>query len=104
MNYEDMSDFELSCNVASVAFGVDIEDMSEFTVGGKSVPVWGHSLSGLRSFDINNPTDVWPIILENKINITFRDKPSLEPMATKAGDDKLSHSDKNPLRAAMIFF
>ena len=49
----------------------------------------------------NNPSDAWPIILENKIDIAFL---KCEPDITVAsnGDDYIR--DKNPLRAAMIVY
>ncbi len=48
----------------------------------------------------NNPSDAWPIILENKIDITFDSRAD----QAEAGGGFYSSIDKNPLRAAMIVF
>ncbi len=51
----------------------------------------------------NNPTDAWPIILENKINIEH-----LVISKLSQAEDSLNmanqYIDKNPLRAAMIVY
>lgn len=52
----------------------------------------------------NNPSDAWPIITENKINIDFRDSIKAGPMARLCRDNGIYAVDKNPLRAAMIVF
>lgn len=52
----------------------------------------------------NNPAEAWPIIAENKINIDFRDSLKAGPMARLSRDNGVYSVDKNPLRAAMIFF
>ncbi len=52
----------------------------------------------------NNPSDAWPIIAENKINIDFRDSLKAGPMAKLSRGNGIYAVDKNPLRAAMIVF
>lgn len=59
----------------------------------------------MSNFDYcNNAKHAWPIILENKIGIDFRDNPKLNPVAKRVGSDMHNVTDKNPLRAAMIVF
>jgi hypothetical protein len=64
----------------------------------------------------NNPSDAWPIIIENEISVikckNFADDWSAEKITDISDDDfnvfhcQSSHSynDKNPLRAAMIVY
>ncbi|QHJ76733.1 MAG: hypothetical protein [Bacteriophage sp.] len=61
------------------------------------------ALNGMRDY-CNNPADAWPIIVENKINIDFRDSIKAGPMARLCRDNGIYAVDKNPLRAAMIAF
>ncbi len=54
------------------------------------------------TFDFeNNPTDAWPIILENKIDINFL---KCEPHTALASNGDYYIRGKNPLRAAMIVY
>ncbi len=48
----------------------------------------------------NNPSDAWPIILENKINIAF----AASSDESQANAGYYCCIDKNPLRAAMIVY
>lgn len=82
-DYSKMSDFEINCRVHSEVM----------------------EISGLDSFKAkdycNNPSDAWPIIVEERIR--------LNPILyTKwIAEDYLedfSFTDTNPLRAAMIVF
>lgn len=52
----------------------------------------------------NNPSDSWPIILENKINIDHRESIKAGAMASQSGRKEIYAVDKNPLRASMIVF
>lgn len=54
----------------------------------------------------NNPTDAWPIILENRINLVapISYDSTQDWMAYPAHDSDLSPTDEKPLRAAMIAF
>lgn len=61
------------------------------------------ALNGMGDY-CNNPADAWPIIVENKINIDFRDSIKAGPMARLCRDNGIYAVDKNPLRAAMIAF
>lgn len=50
----------------------------------------------------NNPTDAWPIIVENRISI--RNRYGNDWMAENEWGKSHHHFDQNPLRAAMIVF
>lgn len=82
-NYEDMSDFDINCRVHAEVM----------------------QISGLNSFKAkdycNNPSDAWPIIVDNEI--------SINSWALSDGwrADRFGHfdtEDDKPLRAAMIVF
>ena len=52
----------------------------------------------------NNPTDAWPIILENEISLDPRRTIKRLPWMAAGGCNQVYWCDKNPLRAAMICF
>lgn len=51
----------------------------------------------------NNPSDAWPIIVDNEINLDPRRTIKKLPWMASASD-QIYATDKNPLRAAMICF
>ncbi len=62
----------------------------------------GASWGGYCVFDgCNNPSDAWPIIVKNEIDIQFWHGTKCPPMARYCDH---YYVDKNPLRAAMIVF
>ena len=92
MNYNELTDFEIN---KLVAFKI------------KSIKK-GRTDRYYKDFCpdyCNNPSDAWPIILENKINIGTIDGSvwwaSLD--YNEYGDQNYCE-DKNPLRAAMIVY
>ena len=103
MNYNEMSDFEINCEVLSV-FSPDIKHMC---LSGDNSCFYdcGPAGDGWNQIDIpdycNNPADAWPIIVENRIRLN-------PVLYTKwMAEDYLentSSSNTNPLRAAMIVF
>lgn len=117
MNYEDMSDFEIEVEVTKIIFPFVLDDGYGF-VGSRDGFIYTrgdkkeHKLSGNRLICTvknycNNPSDAWPIIVENGICIN----------AMAGGDFTLWYSNdkhytnvdnavysENPLRAAMICF
>lgn len=101
MNYEEMSNFEINL---AVCRALDLEIASEqyesYGDRGENVVliVRGVGFDG-RSY-CNNPSDAWPIILSNKIDIQHRDGFNM-PCARHC---EHMAADKNPLRAAMIVF
>lgn len=96
-DYSQLSDFEINKRVAKSIYSVSfVEPLS------RTVSVSG----GKRLFDpCNNPSDAWPIIIGNRINIRF----GAEGMACEAqfmqyGHESVECYHANPLRAAMIVF
>lgn len=111
-DYSKMSDFEINKAVA-IALGAKQVDFYEngdrcaiyYELG--DVPLTVRKGQGLvnEQFDpCNNPADAWPIIVANGIGVA----PSKsDPYAWDLSGGMLrgiKHSDKNPLRAAMIVF
>ncbi len=105
-NYKEMSDIQLSVEVA------ERNGMKVVAVAQDGAIVDG--MSG--SFDINNPSHAWPIIVENKISLTTEDgsddwHADVVACIDENGKgvimdvkDECHAYDPNPLRAAMICF
>jgi hypothetical protein len=75
MDFEKLSDDELSLKVGECLGGVE--------------------------FNINNPSDAWPIIVENEIGINFVG--AIHCWISESGlSNQFAHA--NPLRAAMIVY
>lgn len=109
-DYSKMSDFEINSAVHNIA--LDLGYRLEFI--GNGVVKWsngaevitttyiGYQKNGLHDY-CNNPSDAWPIIVENKIWI--------QPDMVGDGfwhcmdcNDDIHAKDNNPLRAAMIVY
>jgi len=112
MNYEDMSDFEINKAVARhEGFNVD----SKYCInieGGSRIEFILESENMTQLIDYcNNPSDAWPIIVKNGIDIEFfYNEPDEEYRFCHAqihvadfGFITVNHPS-NPLRAAMIVF
>ncbi|WP_312284623.1 phage protein NinX family protein [Yokenella regensburgei] len=102
MDYSELSDYEVSKRVAMVVGGFLEEDFCE----SHSVIFRRHGRHQYSFFEpCTNPSDAWPIIESNKINVEWHqwkddsDKPYALNNATM-----ISRYDDNPLRAAMIVF
>ncbi|CAH9011829.1 putative NinX [Vibrio phage 199E37-1] len=110
MNYEEMSDFEINkLVVLAIDTDGDIESVTQRKSKLKCISnqalVKLNDINEPEPFNpCNNPSDAWSIILENKINIEWRDSLKLHPLAKGTGGNACHWSDKNPLRAAMICF
>mgnify|MGYP001205773655 CR=1 FL=1 len=119
MDYSKLSDFEINKRVAE-ACGFLVQEMDDRSSLGMTpefheeypAVVWvadidcstGQQCEPWWQFDpCNDPSDAWPIIVENKIGLQF-----IGVEATCGGDISRSEvavsSDKNPLRAAMIVY
>lgn len=127
MNFSKLSDFEINKRVAE-AYGLLIQEIDDTSSLGMTTEfhekypsvVWVADLdcsTGQQSepwwqFDpCNNPSDAWPIILENEINIEKNSKNteywrSVTWEQINGCEFKTinQHTDKNPLRAAMIVY
>ena len=92
MNYEEMSDFEITKAVAS-ELPIDWYWMDSTVY---------MDIDHTEAFDpCNNPSDAWPIIVENGIGVHKQHDQSWFSSWTTGEFDCV---DKNPLRAAMICF
>lgn len=94
MNYEDMSYMQINKRVAR-ALNLDWN-----AVASDGLIIDGRSLSVNYC---NNPSDAWPIIVENGISIDFWGD-SWGADIQLDGEVAFEHLDKNPLLAAMICF
>ncbi|AUR95784.1 coil containing protein [Vibrio phage 1.213.O._10N.222.54.F10] len=116
MNYEDMSDFEINKLIATHESLIinDFQPMAKRATGSEVrvndiVNCWGFN-------PCNNPSDAWPIIVENKISIShiialYRadalvyDKKFDNGFKIFKQDSQLGDtSSRGALRAAMICF
>ena len=89
--YKSMSDFEINKLVAN-KLGLFVVAVAQdgIIVSGKSL-----------SIDYcNNPSDAWPIVVENKIGIKHFNRGSWQ---AHCQGDEVVH-DENPLRAAMTVY
>ena len=113
MSYDEMSDFEINKAVAYLVYG---EDEIEFIHQSESKAKCISRVALIRfedsvvseKFDpCNNPSDAWPIIVENSLLISpCQDRRNLGFWIASDGFviPEFSGKDKNPLRAAMICF
>ena len=113
MNYEDMSDFDISKEVAFAIRGRDEVCVIDTSLG-KLVRIFNgnpknEDYSGWVDFDpCNNPSDAWPVIFENKIATEWFTSDLWRAQCDnqfQPGEFKVwtSYCYK-PLRAAMICF
>ena len=102
MNYEELSDFDINKLVAK-----NLGLVSPSVPDGKKSVIWVHNgnpMRGDKDVDYCNvPNDSWPIIMENKISISFRDD-KLQPTAKQYQTPENTVTGANPLRACMIVF
>lgn len=105
MNYENMSDFELTMRVASeVAEDSWISANKSARSDSELVLTYQNGPGCTRNVYIdycNNPSDTWPIIMENKIGLTHVNGAWRASSVVAGYHD---HCNDSPLRAAMIVF
>lgn len=94
-NYEDMSDFEINCQVAKA---------NNWT--SKS---FVHEIHSGKWNPCQNPADAWPIIFKHEIDVIQNNGQDCALATNSAvmmfrGDDVFICQHENPLRAAMIVF
>lgn len=98
--WKDKADFEINAAVTDILNNIDCES-SEFD----------RFFASLRLLDLddgkfnpcNNPSDAWPIIIENEISTVFMCD-DWECHALENGDEAFNTIDENALRAAMIVY
>lgn len=112
-NYEVMSDFEVNRAVACRLDGNDLDIFGRpmfasdcyFSVpSGSSVEWHQFGCDESKLFDpCNNPSDAWPIIIENSITFNY-DTAQVHVSSYFNESVKISTNRKHALRAAMIVF
>lgn len=107
VSYEDMSDNEINEQVADLMGGYAGNVHGSET----QVKVKDAATNGMFYMEVdycNNPSDAWPIIMENHITIFSPDynKGDSDWRSELYDSDEgiFDFTDKNPLRAAMIVF
>ena len=107
MDYSQLSDFEINRMVGDIIFKGFWACKPETSGNNTNKWYYGNTdttfepLNPLPDY-CNNPSDAWPIIVENKINVYASEGPDFMPWM--AGCNSIMVSHKNPLRAAMIVF
>lgn len=91
-NYSEMSDFEINKAVIKI-LGIGL-----ISDGDKKC----FHISGEEFDPCNNPSDAWPIIIENGVSI--RKRYYGEWRAIREWGESHEYDDNNPLRAAMIVY
>lgn len=101
-DYSKMIDFEINKLVALSIGGFESEDIFQL----QGVIFKRHGKFQYSFFDpCNNPSDAWPIIVENNIAIVPCRHAIPQAWPTKFGiASKFLVEDRNPLRAAMIVY
>lgn len=105
MNYENMSDFDVNKMVAA-SVGVDISEDQYEWYGDRDenvVIINRYGKSDVVNY-CNNPSDAWPIIMENKIAVMPWSHQEWQAFIMKGGQPDLRVIVNNPLRATMIVF
>lgn len=114
-NYEEMSDFEINKLVA-IAVGVDVclEQYEWYGDRDDNVVIINRNGKSDCVDYCNNPSDAWSIINDNQISITkyisvdewdvFGGGVCVDYDHNIISESGCSHSNQNPLRAAMIVF
>ena len=113
MNCEDMTDFEINKAVTMALGKFKASDYSKVSGNYHKGNVFDCNYSvGVVHDYCNNPSDVWPIIIKNKISI-MNDGDLWEASIDFDGDLEKHGTDEvltkhyehaNPLRAAMIVY
>ena len=101
MNYEEMSDFDINRLVAINRGGYQ-GHVAHMQYGVKESDKDSCGMFHFERDYCNNPSDAWPIIVANRINVYASEGPDFMPWMAGCGGFMVSN--KNPLRAAMIVF
>ncbi|UCS82805.1 hypothetical protein vBYenSP400_15 [Yersinia phage vB_YenS_P400] len=98
-DYSAMSDFEINKAVGELT--------GEATSTEPTFEMVIRNANGRRFNPCNNPFDAWPIIFRERITLTPKvtgyEWDAISPVILNDGIEHL-HTDKNPLRAAMIVY
>lgn len=107
-DYSAMSDFEINLAIAHIELGVGGYDYNAEKKEVYRAGIDGGDFLPNAYFDpCNNPADAWPIIFRERITLTPKvmgyEWDAISPVILNDDIEHL-HTDKNPLRAAMIVF
>ncbi len=104
MNYEDMSDFEINKLVAGKIFDKsEWVCVSSWSDGDFVAKLVNHTQE--RFAPCNNPSDAWPIIIDNKIGVVHNwNKEGFWTAIAPMSGVSCDCNGRNPLLAAMICF
>lgn len=98
MNYEEMSDFEINKLVAKyLGFDTGWKAANCSKIGISDGSIFGKYVDYC-----NNPSDAWPLIIDNKISLFWNGSVFDNWIARTIHTKGIHHI--NPLRAAMIVF
>ena len=112
MNYHEMSDFEINTEVAKIVTDGDVicaDNMCTAPSKNGVQVIYEVGVHGEFYDYCNNPSDAFPIIVENNINLEwFIDNEGVYASASVSiefiGTTSFLSDHENPLRAAMICF
>jgi hypothetical protein len=102
-NYEEMSDYEINAAVTNVTYQCDGWELN-WTNGcffHCGVDGSGYYKQTIHNY-CNNPSDAWPVIVDNKIGVQFFGDAWMSFVHNVAS--RHFSYDEKPLRAAMICF
>lgn len=100
-DYSELSDLDINTKIFKLTekFKNECEDI-DFDIN-KNELSWGDGDNWHKFNPCNNPSDAWPIIVENKISLI----PSINDELYRAAGFRTDFvSNENPLRAAMIVY
>lgn len=111
MNYKKMSDFEINKEVAEIVtdgYVVPYSEMARGTSDNCVQVIYKVGIHGEYLDYCNDPSQAWPIIVDNKIQLSPLHSSGINKDIWIASDGFMppesQYLDKNPLRAAMICF
>lgn len=107
MSYEELSDFEINKLVAIALNEYEaIPDGRPTEMIGDVEHYYDETRMLHACYDdyCNNPSDAWPIIVENRISIDYLCVTKTWVAAESEDRGETYHINDNPLRAAMIVF
>lgn len=101
-DWKDKTDFEINAAVTCHlhnCYGWEVNDAEFYHCG---IDGDGYFSQSILNY-CNNPSDAWPIIIENNISTVFMCD-DWECHALENGDEAFNTIDENALRAAMIVY
>lgn len=102
-NYSDMSDFEINKAVALLC-GISQDNEQYLAYGDRSNGVLHHAGEAVVDY-CNDARDMWPLIVENKIDVCFIDSAnSWTSFGLTKNKLLVESSGDNPLRAAAMVY